>query len=778
MTGTLTPTDRRPPAPPPQRQVRTVTRAPHQSGDGWRSDPTLAGTVAITVVTLSVALGFGRLFAGGSFLVPVILTTLVAHGISWWCRRHDQPTALAAGGTAVAVTLIAAWTLFGHTTAYGVPLAGTLRAALDSLAAAREVFAVVKAPAEVLPGFVLATVVALGFSAALADWTAFRIKATFEAIIPAFTLFLFTAALGTERHRTWAVALFVAAALGFVVVANLSSSARAGAWFGGRSFNGPGTLARNAAVLGLVALVAALAIGPRLPAPDDPLVKYKNRVRGDGPTNRATVSPLVDIRGRLVERSGIEVFTVRSDVPSYWRLTSLDDFDGNMWTSADTYRETGGRVGTDEALRAGIPTSLATQEYSVSALASIWLPVAFRPQQVKGLDSISYNRDTASIITPFETTDGSAYTVKSAVPQLTPELLNSAPPLAPPDLSERYRALPPIAPRVAAEARRIVGSARTPYEKARALQDHFHKGDFRYDLNARPGHDSRALENFLLDTRTGYCEQFAGAYAVLARLVGLPARVAVGFTPGEQIDGVYHVRDEHAHAWPEIYLHGFGWVAFEPTPGRGAPNNTAYTGRPEDQEDTTTVAPGATTTTSGAPAEGDTAPTTTPESAPEEATVDLTAEDSPGLRAIVKVLLAILGVVALWVAVVPALHLRRRRARHASGGAAAAVLAEWLDTTEALATAGVARRATETMSEYAERAATSAGLGGDVALALRRLAAGAATATYSRGQIPAEVLRGATQDGRLVRAAVFEQVPMTARIGWWLDPRPLVTSSR
>lgn len=778
MTGTLTPADRRPPAPPPARTTRTVTRVPERTAGDWRSDPTLGGTVAIGALTLSVALGFGRLFADASFLVPVVLTTLVAHGVSWWCRRHDLPAAVAAGATVAAVTLIAAWTLFGHTTAYGVPLPGTLRAALDALDAARGVFAVVKAPADVLPGFVLATILALGLSAALADWTAFRLQATFEAIIPTFTLFLFTAALGTERHRTWAVALFVAAALGFVVVQGLAGSNRGGAWFGGRPGNGLGALARNAAILGVVALLLALSIGPRLPAPEDPVVKYKNQVRGDGPTNRATVSPLVDIRGRLVERSGIEVFTVRSNVASYWRLTSLDDFDGNVWTSSDTYRETGGRVGTDEALRPGVPAALATQEYAVSALASIWLPVAFRPQQIDGIDDISYNRDSASIITPAETTDGSTYEVKSAVPQLTPELLNTAPAQAPADLAEQYLALPSISPRVVEEAKRIVASARTPYEKARALQDHFHKGNFRYDLNARPGHDSRALENFLLGTRRGYCEQFAGTYAVLARIVGLPARVAVGFTPGESIDGVYHVRDEHAHAWPEVYLHGFGWVAFEPTPGRGAPNNAAYTGRPVDQEDTTTAAPGATTSTTGLPAEDDTAPTTTPESAAEESTVDLNAEDSPGLPTIVKFLLAALGVVIGWAALVPALHLRRRRARHASTGPAAAVLAQWLDTTEALAAAGVSRRPTETMGEYADRAASAATLDSDVAKALRRLAAAAAAAAYSRGEVPAEIVATAGEDGRLVRAAVFEQVSIGSRLGWWLDPRPLVGSSR
>lgn len=73
-----------------------------------------------------------------------------------------------------------------------------------------------------------------------------------------------------------------------------------------------------------------------------------------------------------------------------------------------------------------------------------------------------------------------------------------------------------------------------------------------------------------LAQRRGYCEQFAGTYAAFARAVGLPSRVVVGYTPGElRDDGRYYVQGKHAHAWPEIYFDGVGWVPFEPTPGRG-----------------------------------------------------------------------------------------------------------------------------------------------------------------------------------------------------------------
>ncbi len=82
-----------------------------------------------------------------------------------------------------------------------------------------------------------------------------------------------------------------------------------------------------------------------------------------------------------------------------------------------------------------------------------------------------------------------------------------------------------------------------------------------------------------LRIRRGYCEQFSATFAAMARSLGIPARVAIGFTPGElRDDGLYHVYDRHAHAWPEVWFDGFGWISFEPTPGRGEPGAESHTG--------------------------------------------------------------------------------------------------------------------------------------------------------------------------------------------------------
>ncbi|MGH9150665.1 MAG: transglutaminaseTgpA domain-containing protein, partial [Acidimicrobiales bacterium] len=310
--------------------------------------------------------------------------------------------------------------------------------------------------------------------------------------------------------------------------------------------------------------------------------------RGDsassGGGRRSTVSPLVDLRCRLADHGGTEVFSVATDERAYWRLTALDTFDGVVWSSNDSYRPARDTLGRDDG-SPPVPTVEVLQSFRIESLASIWLPAAYRPVEARGVRNVGYNAEAASLITDRATTDGLAYQVRSLVPRLDPSLLAGGATPVPPALA-RFLELPAMPDRVARDARAVTARAVTPYARARALQDWFQT--FTYDLSFRAprsgsGHSSDAIVAFL-NARRGSCEQFAGTFAVMARLLGLPARVAVGFTPGELgADGRYHVRDEHAHAWPEVWFAGAGWVAFEPTPGRGAPGAQPYTGLPEAQ---------------------------------------------------------------------------------------------------------------------------------------------------------------------------------------------------
>jgi hypothetical protein len=120
------------------------------------------------------------------------------------------------------------------------------------------------------------------------------------------------------------------------------------------------------------------------------------------------------------------------------------------------------------------------------------------------------------------------------------------------------------------EAQRVAGAARTPYAAVLALESWFRQsGGFLYDERPVPATDLPPLVHFVTVTKAGYCQHFAGAMSVMLRLLGIPSRVAVGFTSGTYDDGVWKVTDHNAHAWVEVWFPEQGWVAFDPTPGRG-----------------------------------------------------------------------------------------------------------------------------------------------------------------------------------------------------------------
>jgi hypothetical protein len=121
----------------------------------------------------------------------------------------------------------------------------------------------------------------------------------------------------------------------------------------------------------------------------------------------------------------------------------------------------------------------------------------------------------------------------------------------------------PIALEVVATAK-----AHTPLEKAIAVQEFLQSNNFTYDASVSGRQDTKTLFNFLTVTHRGFCQQFATAMAVMLRSLGVPARLAVGFTTGNPIPGGYRVTNLEAHTWPEVLFPGYGWQPFEPTIGR------------------------------------------------------------------------------------------------------------------------------------------------------------------------------------------------------------------
>ena len=762
-----------PPAAPPEGRAPGTIPAPEGGRGAAPVSPLVIAELALAGMTMTAVAGLWRLFADGSFLVPVAFFALLAHGLAALCRRRG----LGGGTTAVVATagilLTASWFLLPETTAYGIPTLDTLAEAGRRLSSAWTLFHDVRAPAPVEPGFVLASVIAVWAAAFAADTAAFRTGAVIEAVAPAATLFVFGAALGAPWHRGLTTALFLLALLGYWLTQRALSSASTPTWLARDDRRGRNALARGGTGLAVAGVLGALLLGPLLPGSGaTALIPWRASDRNSD--DRVTISPLVDIRTRIVNQADIEVFTVKSSERSYWRLTSLESFDGRIWSSEGSYGPADGSLGSAVPLDRAVTTTV-TQEFQIKALASIWLPAAFRPVAVEGADA-RYDPDSHSLLTEEETSDGLAYAVESELAALTEEELALVPEDVPAEITAVYTPLPASFPTdVQILAEDVVDGARTPYEMARRLQDFFRQG-FTYTLDVPEGHSDNALEHFLFESQAGYCEQFAGAYAAMARSVGLPARVAVGFTPGELTEaGTYSVRGSNGHAWPEVYLAGYGWVPFEPTPGRGIPSGEAYTGVPEQQADAgdpgsatttssttvTTLAPGATATTGPTPGGpgfdelGDNIGTTVTAPSPWPRRLLVAA--------IVLVVSPVVWAIGLAVALAVRRHLRRRRAV----GPGERVLVAWTEVGEALGQLGAPPRPAETPAEYARRAGQRTKVAPRL---LEVMAAVVTVAEYSPVEFDEELARSAQRAAAAVEQTVTDRLAVRARLWRLVDP--------
>lgn len=290
--------------------------------------------------------------------------------------------------------------------------------------------------------------------------------------------------------------------------------------------------------------------------------------------------------------------------PLYWRATTLDEFVGDNWvenlTPVSPVRDEGRVVLSNDPLlppRARRSTQWVKQTVAVRALDDRHLvgadaPIAYGAGAVQ---SVSYENGGTAVVRPGSDRDKS-YTVWSYVPRPTPAQLARSRPVYPVAIRDggflavdRRTSVPPFAapgrdPIVAdlisthlpayhalyQEAKRVVGNARNPYAAVVGLESWLREsGRFHYDEQPAQVEGIPPLVTFLTATRRGYCQHFAGAMALMLRYLGIPARVAAGFTSGKYRDGTWIVRDRDAHSWVEVWFRGYGWLPFDPTPGRG-----------------------------------------------------------------------------------------------------------------------------------------------------------------------------------------------------------------
>jgi protein-glutamine gamma-glutamyltransferase len=270
------------------------------------------------------------------------------------------------------------------------------------------------------------------------------------------------------------------------------------------------------------------------------------------------------------------VMRVRASSPDFWRGQTFDRWDGRVWrVSADAPTLIRGvspigvpRVPLDGPVQTAVDVDELVQTYYLEKTGPNSIFGASQVTKVYFPERALFQNNDGTLRAGVRLDPGTVYTVVSQRALVTPAALRSPrPESVPPEILAAYASRPVTTPRVRALARRITAGATTDYDRIQALQQWL-ATHTRYSLDIPrllPGKD--AVDQYLFVDRRGFCEQIGTALVVMARELGIPARLAVGYTPGERnpFTGLYEVKASDAHAWAEIYFPGIGWQGFDPT---------------------------------------------------------------------------------------------------------------------------------------------------------------------------------------------------------------------
>jgi transglutaminase-like putative cysteine protease len=339
----------------------------------------------------------------------------------------------------------------------------------------------------------------------------------------------------------------------------------------------------SAGVVGIAVFVSAVGIvttGVPFDRTETPAVPG---AAGSG----AASDPFISINAQLSDDQRVDLFKVQTSDPQYWQLYVLDQFDGEEWRSSDPYgtgQIEGGQMVAVSPPVSPPPDSETQSSYTFTILSGFDSHALPMPEQTipprilrvtaGDLGDVTWDPDRDQAFVNGGLDAGLEYTVRSRIVVPTPEELDQVQNHAPVQYG-RWTELPEdLDPRFGEIAREWTAGAASAYDKVLAIQRHFHSGGFTYSVDVDVADDADALLTFLTQTRTGFCQQYASAMAVLVRELGIPARVTVGYRAGTlQEDGTYLVQSTDAHAWVEVFFEGYGWLSFEPTPGRGTHPN-------------------------------------------------------------------------------------------------------------------------------------------------------------------------------------------------------------
>jgi transglutaminase-like putative cysteine protease len=556
---------------------------------------TAAAAVAVILVSVSlypVFTGVVWFWAGCGSVIVVALA-----GTATRLRRLPVAVVLVLGAAALLLYLNLT---FSNTRSlfHLLPTPASLAALFDTAGQGFNEASKYAPPVPELRGMVLLAAAGIGITALLTDLIAVRLGSAALAGLPLLLLFTEPFTLSVSRGFVGATIVFCASVAGYLALLSSEAKDRIREWeHPNPSVNDEPdtrTLAATGRRIGFASVVIALFLPlfipglhtTRLFGAGQPGIGGSGGGSGSGGA-LGFPDPNVQLSQEL--RAGLPrtelTYTTTDPSPVYLQIYTLDKLTNSGW-GLFAQPESAVPVGPQLPQAPGLTVTapgLARESTTITLSGNVdqvplnALPVPYPPTTVTASGTLQADKSTLMVFDSGVALGGLKYTVTSLDESPPADLLSAAPPPAE-SVASHYLSVPSSYDSLRTQAQSIVRGAKTPLAKAIALQDYLADGSYKYTLSAQTVLSAQGLARFLNVTKAGYCQQFSFAMAVLARLIGIPSRVAYGFTSGTPTGtNTWQVTTHDAHAWPELYFQGYGWLRFEPTPGGAAGQGTATT---------------------------------------------------------------------------------------------------------------------------------------------------------------------------------------------------------
>ena len=728
--------------------------------------------VAAAFATITASICLGPAFLIGSWFLPTAFGVLAVGAGCEVARRLSESRSTVPLGGIAALALYLLWR-YGNDQAWLgiIPTSGSVDQLGKLASSGRDDINQYAAPIGVSPGIELLTVAGVGLIALVVDTLAVTWRRAALAGLPLLVLYTVPTAVAPEGV-SWVA--FAIAGVAFLTLLLAESRERVSRWGRPMRFSvarenwqpdvDPSPLGQVGRRVGATALGLALVVPAVLPDLTVSSIGFGSGGfgRGGGGDPVAVFNPIIDLGDNL--RQGNNTPVIRySGKPTYLRMVGLDEFTGAKWQPSSLEVSRNDNDAEDGlTLPPGLSgtTDRHLRHYSIEIFdfSQAWLPLPYPTRKVSDIDGTwLYDPATFNVFGENSSTRQISYKVSALDVTYSPEALRTAPP-APSSLRKYLQVPRDIDPRVQAEARDVTAGQPTAYDQALALQTWLRDpNEFTYnqtvDASVGDGNGSQAILAFL-QSRQGYCVHFASTMAVMARQLGIPARVAVGFALGHTVQGKQVVGLHELHAWPELFFQGSGWVPFEPTPGGPASQPPSWArvaaggGQPTD-------------TASGGPTPGSSSTAGPPGSTSRDRTDILDQSPKNGRGGVgagpvrVPVLPFVLTLVALVLLAVPSVTrlLVRRRRWHNPGTPTEQALVAWAELHDTLIDHGYDWDPADPPRRGAARLVAARHLVGEPVHALDRVAAAVERARYAPEMSPVGDLRA---DVDAVRAALSD----------------------